>query len=199
MARGKPFKPGEDPRRNTKGAPPKDETIGSYLRDLLGQEDISLPDGTKISRRQAIAIKAVNVALAGSVPAMRLVFEAEEGIKPVKVQPVDEDGKPMAGAVFHIKKETLDSWRKKMKDRVDSYGNPKNDKPKPWRVPRSSSSSEEPKAAAKATSSSATGSKTTTSGAKRGAVSSSAAPIKSLKKSSAAPKKSTRGSKAQST
>lgn len=81
----KPFKPGKDSRRNTKGRPRKLPEIDKLLIDVLGAES---SDGITVA--QAILQKIANKALAGDLEAANIILSraygkvntaAEESIK----------------------------------------------------------------------------------------------------------------------
>ena len=110
---GRRFQPGQS--GNPKGRPKKEDAWKHIFSDLLALEDVSMPDGTKITRKHAIAIRMIQEALKGRVEAANFIGKYTESPKPTPISPVDPDGNPLTGAVFTIKKETLESWNKRNK------------------------------------------------------------------------------------
>jgi hypothetical protein len=115
---GRRFKPGQS--GNPKGRPKKEDTWKYIFSDLLTLEDISMPDGSKITRKQAIAIRMVQEALKGRVEAANFIGKYTESPEPTRLSPVDSDGNPLTGAVFTMKKETLESWQKRIQKDKDA-------------------------------------------------------------------------------
>lgn len=149
----KPWKKGQS--GNPKGRPPKNDSWKNIFLEMLQIEDITLPDGTKISRKKAIAHRAVQEALKGKIEAMNFIGKYTESAEPTRVNHIDADGNPIEGAVFVMQKETLSSWQKRLNKETTS-GRLSQGKQRRSLVPHLKCSSAEPKAEGKATSSSET-------------------------------------------
>jgi len=114
---GRRFKPGQS--GNPKGRPKKENTWKYILNTLLSFEDVTMPDGSKISRKRAIALRMVQEALKGRVDAANLIVKYTESPEPMKISAMDTEGSPLSGAIFMMKKETLESWNKRMQNKKD--------------------------------------------------------------------------------
>jgi hypothetical protein len=108
---GRRFQPGQS--GNPKGRPKKEDTWKYILSGLLALEDVTMPDGSKITRKQAIAIRMIQEALRGRVEAANFIGKYTESQEPTPISPVDTDENPLTCAVFTMKKETLESWNKR--------------------------------------------------------------------------------------
>ena len=96
---------------NPKGGPKRDTSWKRIFQDLLSIKDVRLPEGTLISRKKAIAIKVVHLALAGDIQAANFIAKFTEPSEPLKIQHVDENGRPAPAVAFIIQKQTLDEWK----------------------------------------------------------------------------------------
>ena len=108
---GRRFQPGQS--GNPKGRPKTDDSWKNILSSLLDAKDVTLPDGTKLTRKQAIALRMIQEALKGRVEAANIIGKYTESPAPTKVCPVDSDEKPLPAVVFKIQKETLESWKQR--------------------------------------------------------------------------------------
>jgi hypothetical protein len=136
------FKPGQS--GNPKGRPKKGQSFKEIIAELSGLEDITGPDGKKISRKQAVTEKLYARAIRdGDVSAIRLIIEKLDGKEP---QPIsggtDDDGEPIPVVVAVVQKRSIKEWQKE----YNRSGSHSPVKQKPSRVRRSNCSSEEPKA-----------------------------------------------------
>lgn len=120
---------------NPKGGPKKGDSWRSIFSDYLDIKDVYLPDGTAISRKEAIAMRIIKSALAGDISAANFIGKYSEPADPLKVQHIDEEGKPVHAKVFTIKKMTLDEWQAKYKGRSE---NKEDDRPSIYRPDKTS-------------------------------------------------------------
>ncbi len=73
---------------NPNGRPPSGESLAERIRETGG---VVLPDGA--SRMEAMCAKLWELAEAGSIPAIRLIFEYLEG-RPLPREPEPREGMP---------------------------------------------------------------------------------------------------------
>ncbi len=111
---GRRFKPGQS--GNPKGRPKKENTWKYILNTLLSIEDVIMPDGSKITRKQAIAMRMVQEALKGNINAANLICKYTESGKPTILSLSDSEGSLTMGKVFVVRKETLESWNRRKKE-----------------------------------------------------------------------------------
>jgi hypothetical protein len=101
---------------NPRGAPRKENSWKSILSNLLSFEDVTMPDGSKISRKRAIAMRMVQEALKGNINAANLICKYTESGKPTILSLSDSESSLTMGKVFVVRKETLESWNRRKKE-----------------------------------------------------------------------------------
>lgn len=114
---GRRFKPGQS--GNPKGRPKADDSWKNILSSLLDAKDVALPDGTKLTRKQAIALKMIQEALKGRVEAANFIGKYTESPEPTKLSASDSDENLIPRAVFMIEKETLESWKQRVQKKIE--------------------------------------------------------------------------------
>lgn len=111
MPEGRRFKPGQS--GNPKGRPKKEDSWKSIFSSYLEMKDVTLPDGKKLTRKQAIALRMVQEALKGRVEAANFIGKYTESPEPTKISASDSEGDILPGRVFIMEKETLESWKQR--------------------------------------------------------------------------------------
>jgi hypothetical protein len=86
----KPFQK-DDPRINRSGRPKKGESLTDILRELGGIADVSTEKG-KIERRQAIANRLWQMAIAGDLAAIKMIYDRIDGSPRQSVEMTGTDG-----------------------------------------------------------------------------------------------------------
>ena len=90
------FRKGES--GNPKGRPPKKDCIRDCLRELLAEE-ITLPDGTKITKAQFVAAKAFSLVAQGELPAIKYISDQVDGTPKQQVEVSGAEGGPLQHSV----------------------------------------------------------------------------------------------------
>ncbi len=119
MPEGRRFKPGQS--GNPKGRPKKENTWKYIFDTLLAIEDVIMPDGSKITRKQAIAIRMVQEALKGSIGAVNLICKyTDSSEQPTALNATDFKSNPVTSKVYMVHKETIESWNKRLQQKKKS-------------------------------------------------------------------------------
>jgi hypothetical protein len=79
-----PGKSGKRGNQVTQSGPKRDTSWKKIFQDLLTIKDVRLPEGTLISRKKAIAMKVVHLALAGDISAANFIAKYTEPSEPLK-------------------------------------------------------------------------------------------------------------------
>lgn len=108
---GRRFQPGQS--GNPKGRPKKEDTWKYIFSTLLELEDVAMPDGSKITRKQAIALRMIQEAMKGRVEAANFIGKYTEDQEPTSISPLESGRNPLVCEIFTMKKETLESWNKR--------------------------------------------------------------------------------------
>jgi hypothetical protein len=87
----KPFKKGEDERRNTSGRP-KLTRLSESLREQLAE---AMPGADEQSIAEEIAKTLIKLAISGDIAAIRECFDRAEGKSPINLDVGNKDGEPM--------------------------------------------------------------------------------------------------------
>ena len=84
----------DDPRINRNGRPKKGESLTDILRELGGIADVSTEKG-KIERRQAIANRLWQMAIAGDLAAIKMIYDRIDGSPRQSVEMTGADGEKL--------------------------------------------------------------------------------------------------------
>jgi hypothetical protein len=87
----KPFKKGEDERRNTSGRP-KLTRLSESLREQLAE---AMPGASETTIAEEVARALIREALIGNIAAIKEVFDRAEGKAPINLDVGGKDGEPM--------------------------------------------------------------------------------------------------------
>lgn len=87
----KPFKKGEDERRNTLGRP-KLTRLCESLRQQLSE---AMPGASESTIAEEIAKTLIRLALSGDIAAIRECFDRAEGKAPINLDVGGKDGEPL--------------------------------------------------------------------------------------------------------
>jgi hypothetical protein len=95
---------------NKKGRPKKDESMTKILESVMQEYSVNM-NGSKILAKEAIARKALEIALKGDVTAIKYLYDRLDGT-PKQTQEISgPNGGPIA---FQAPKQmTLDEWNEK--------------------------------------------------------------------------------------
>jgi hypothetical protein len=89
----------DDPRINRNGRPKKGESLTDMLRDLGSVSDVATDKG-KINRKQAIASRLWQMAIAGDLAAIKYIYDRIDGSPRQSVEMTGEDGGPVEISVI---------------------------------------------------------------------------------------------------
>ncbi len=109
----KPFRKGDDPRRNTKGRPKGSFTeLNSLTKAIIKEIDREVDlGGEKITVQELIIRKIVQKALRGDVRAVEFLWNRTEG-KPFRQKPPEEEKELLTEEQMVMVKKALDGMFK---------------------------------------------------------------------------------------
>jgi hypothetical protein len=85
---------------NRNGRPKKNQAMTKILADVLDEENVNYK-GQKISGKEAVARKMLELAMTGDVPALKYIYDRLDGTPRQSVELTGEDGGPiMIGREF---------------------------------------------------------------------------------------------------